>query len=64
MGDKKIEALSKFELKNSLFSVSIQISFQTIQRLFIYFEGLKRIVNIEITSESKRLFDVAGLREN
>ena len=64
MGDKKIEALSKFELKNSLFSVSVQISFQTIQRLFIYFEGLKRIVNIEITSESKRLFDVAGLREN
>ena len=64
MGDKKMEALSKFELKNSLFSVSTQIAFQPSQRLFIYLEGLKRIVNIEITSESKRIFDVAGLREN
>ena len=59
-----MEALSKFELKNSLLNVSTQIAFQPSQRLFIDLEGLKRIVNIEITSESKRIFDVAGLREN
>ena len=39
-----------------------KLFFNLVKDVF-YFEGLIRIVNFEIQSESKRVFDVAGLRE-